>query len=238
MSSELGPDWKSNFSGFNPIPIAAASIGQVHSATLASNGMPLAIKIQFPTVAESITSDLYNLSTLLTASALLPKGLFLGSTVKATKAELEDECDYVREAECARRFRKELEGDERFEVMRIVDSLSTQKVLVMERMDGVPLVQAENWPQELRNEVRCNDSNPLIVLKKQRQIASSILSLCLRELFHFRFMQTDPNWTNFLYNKPTGKVGISHICALRGSRVIDSTDRFRSIARVFEGVYG
>lgn len=155
MTIELGPDWKSKFVDFNPIPIAAASIGQVHSATLASSGMPVAIKIQFPAVAESITSDLNNISLLLTASALLPKGLFLDSTLKATKAEFEDECDYIREAECARRFRKELEGDERFEVMRIVDELSTKKVLTMERMDGVPIVQAENWPQELRNEVGC-----------------------------------------------------------------------------------
>jgi aarF domain-containing kinase len=80
MSSELGPDWRSDFSEFDLIPIAAASIGQVHSATLASNGMPLAIKVQFPAVAESITFDLNNLSMLLTASALLPKGLFLDST--------------------------------------------------------------------------------------------------------------------------------------------------------------
>jgi aarF domain-containing kinase len=153
MASELGPDWKSHFTDFNPIPIAAASIGQVHSATLASTGMPVAIKIQFPAVAESITSDLNNLSMLLTASALLPKGLFLDSTLKATKEELEDECNYIREKECAQRFAQELEGDERFQVMRVVHELSTSKVLVMERMTGVPIVRAESWPQELRDEV-------------------------------------------------------------------------------------
>ncbi|CAG7848324.1 Protein ABC1 homolog, mitochondrial Flags: Precursor [Serendipita indica DSM 11827] len=198
MATELGADWRSHFSEFNPVPIAAASIGQVHAATLASNGMPLAIKIQFPAVAESITSDLNNLSMLLTASSLLPKGLFLENTLKATKAELEDECDYRREAECARRFRQELQGDERFEVMQILDDLSTGKVLVMERMTGVPIVRAENWPQELRNE-----------------IASGILSLCLRELFHFRFMQTDPNWTNFLYNTNNGKIQLIDFGASR-----------------------
>jgi aarF domain-containing kinase len=153
MASELGPEWKSKFSEFNPIPTAAASIGQVHAATLAADGMPVAVKVQFPAVAESITSDLNNLSMLLAASSLLPKGLFLDSTLKATKAELEDECDYRREAECARRFRRELDGDERFQTMRIVDELSTGKVLVMERMTGVPIIQAENWPQEVRNEV-------------------------------------------------------------------------------------
>jgi len=153
MTSELGEDWKSKFSEFNPIPIAAASIGQVHAAALASNGMPVAVKVQFPAVAESISSDLSNLSMLLAASSLLPKGLFLESTLKVAKAELEDECDYKREAECARRFRRELNGDERFEVTRIVDELSTSKVLVMERMTGIPIALAENWPQEIRNEV-------------------------------------------------------------------------------------
>ncbi|KAG8846379.1 hypothetical protein FRB91_000868 [Serendipita sp. 411] len=198
MVAELGPEWRGHFSEFNPIPIAAASIGQVHAAKLASNGMPVAVKIQFPAVAESITSDLNNISLLLTASALLPKGLFLDSTLKATRAELEDECNYKREAECARRFRRELEGDERFEVMRIVDELSTEKVLTMERMMGVPIVLAEKWPQELRDE-----------------IATNIFSLCLRELFHFRFMQTDPNWTNFLYNTDTGKIQLIDFGASR-----------------------
>ncbi|KAG8834896.1 hypothetical protein FRC17_006443 [Serendipita sp. 399] len=152
MAAELGSEWKTHFSEFNPIPIAAASIGQVHAAKLASNGMPVAVKVQFPAVAESIASDLNNISMLLTASALLPKGLFLDSTLKATKAELEDECNYTREADCARRFRQELEGDDRFEVMQIIDGLSTEKVLTMERMMGVPIVTAEHWPQELRDE--------------------------------------------------------------------------------------
>jgi aarF domain-containing kinase len=86
MSSELGPDQRSNFSEFNPIVIAAASIGQDHSATLASNKMLLAIKVQHHGQP----------SMLLTASTLLPKGFSLDSTLEATKAELEDECDYVR----------------------------------------------------------------------------------------------------------------------------------------------
>jgi aarF domain-containing kinase len=153
MSTELGPTWRSHFSSFNPIPIASASIGQVHAGVLASNGMPVAVKVQFPGIKESIDSDLNNLSMLLAASALLPKGLFLDSTIKATKAELADECDYLREAECARRFRKELEGDDRFEVMKVVGDLCTGKVLTMEHMKGVPVAQAEGWPQDVRDRV-------------------------------------------------------------------------------------
>jgi aarF domain-containing kinase len=154
MSTELGPTWRSHFSSFNPIPIASASIGQVHAGVLASNGMPVAVKVQFPGVKESIDSDLNNLSLVLAASALLPKGLFLESTIKAIKVELADECDYLREADCARRFRKELEGDDRFEVMRVVGELCTSKVLTMERMSGVPVVQAEGWSQDVRDRVR------------------------------------------------------------------------------------
>ena len=153
MSSELGPTWRSHFSSFNSIPIASASIGQVHAGVLASNGMPVAIKVQFPGIKESIDSDLDNLSLLLAASALLPKGLFLDSTIKATKVELADECDYLREAECAKRFRKELEGDDRFEVMKVVEELCTSKVLAMEHMKGEPVVQAERWSQDVRNRV-------------------------------------------------------------------------------------
>ena len=115
--------------------------------------MPVAVKVQFPGVKDSIDSDLNNLSLLLAASALLPKGLFLDSTIKATKVELADECDYLREAECARRFRKELEGDDRFEVMKVVGDLSTSKVLTMEHMKGVPVAQAERWPQDVRDRV-------------------------------------------------------------------------------------
>lgn len=153
MSSELGPTWRSQFSSFNSIPIASASIGQVHAGVLASNGMPVAVKVQFPGVKESIDSDLDNLSLLLVASALLPKGLFLENTIKATKVELADECDYIREAECAKRFQKELEGDDRFEVMKVVEELCTSKVLTMQHMKGEPVVQAERWSQDVRNRV-------------------------------------------------------------------------------------
>lgn len=47
---------------------------------------------------------------------------------------------------------------------------------------------------------RIQETSPL-------QISFNILQLCLRELFEFRFMQTDPNWANFFYNSETNKVG-------------------------------
>ncbi|CAG8660633.1 4237_t:CDS:2, partial [Scutellospora calospora] len=65
MLTELGQNWRENFSYFDSTPIAAASIGQVHGAELASTKMKLAIKIQYPGIVASIDSDLNNLRTLV-----------------------------------------------------------------------------------------------------------------------------------------------------------------------------
>ncbi|KAG1463274.1 hypothetical protein G6F46_002325 [Rhizopus delemar] len=184
MSSELGSDWKTYFKEFDPIPIAAASIGQVHAATLSSNNQPVVIKIQYPGVAESIDSDLSNLKALVTFSNLLPRGLYLDNTIKVTKEELSWECDYEREADNGIRFKKLLEGDDRYKVPTVYKDLSTKRVLVSERLYGKVLSRATEESQELRN-----------------QLGERLLRLCLREVFSFRFMQTDPNWSNFFYNQ-------------------------------------
>jgi aarF domain-containing kinase len=153
MKEQLGSEWRANFSSFDPVPIAAASIGQVHAATLASTGMPLAIKIQYPGIVESIDSDLNNLKTLVTFSNLLPKGLYLDNTIRVTKQELAWECDYDREADNAIRFKTLLSGDERYKVPAVVKDLSTRMVLICERLRGQVLSKALNEPQDLKNKV-------------------------------------------------------------------------------------
>ena len=158
MKEQLGSEWRTNFSSFDPIPIAAASIGQVHAATLASTGMELAIKIQYPGISESIDSDLNNLKTLVTFSNLLPKGLYLDNTIRVTKQELAWECDYVREADNAIRFKTLLNGDDRYKVPSVVKDLSTRMVLVSERLRGQVLSKALTEQQELKNKVRDSKS--------------------------------------------------------------------------------
>ncbi|KZT58150.1 ABC1-domain-containing protein [Calocera cornea HHB12733] len=186
MKAELGTDWRTAFVHFDPIPIASASIGQVHRARLADGDLDVAVKIQFPNVAQSITSDLSNLSLLLATSSLLPRGLFLNNTIKAMQQELTDECDYEREAHYMQVFADKLQGDDDFSVPKVVSKLTTKRVLVMDWMQGVPLTRAAHFDQATKNE-----------------IASRVLRLCLRELFDFSMMQTDPNWTNFMWNSRT-----------------------------------
>lgn len=184
LVTNLGSEWRDLFEEFEEKPIAAASIGQVHRATLKKNGAKVAVKIQFPGVAESINSDLDNLGILLAATKLLPKGLYLNKTIDNARTELGWECDYDREAKCAERYRSLLATeDDVFSVPKIYPEACGKQVLTMEFMDGVGVTRIKSFTQEQRD-----------------WIGTQILRLCLREITEFRFMQTDPNWTNFLYN--------------------------------------
>ena len=143
MKASYGSSWLASFESFDRIPFAAASIGQVHNAILAAGVSPtgkpepVAVKIQFPNIADSIESDLGYVKMLLTAGSILPKGLFLDRTIQVMKSELHDECDYEREASFLRKFGSSdfLGGDHRFKVPWVWDG-STKSVLVMERVDG------------------------------------------------------------------------------------------------------
>lgn len=119
--------------------------------------MPLAVKVQFPGVRDSISSDLTNLKWLLMASAILPKGLYLENTLKVMRRELDEECDYPREAECGTRMRnliaeKGLGGV--FQCPRVVQELCGDMVLTTEMMEGEPLSKAIHYDQATRDQVR------------------------------------------------------------------------------------
>jgi aarF domain-containing kinase len=205
LSSNLGDDWRDLFESFEDVPIAAASIGQVHKAVLKSNGQAVAVKVQYPGVANSIDSDLSNLSILLTASRLLPKGLYLDKTIANARTELGWECDYTREAECQTRFRDLLQDDtEAFTVPKVFPEACGPTVLTAELMHGVGVTKLKTLSQEQRD-----------------WIGTQILRLCLREIVEFKFMQTDPNWTNFLYNAPAHKIELLDFGASR-----DYPDKF------------
>jgi aarF domain-containing kinase len=170
MTAELGAAWRSRFASFDSTPFASASIGQVHCATLAPHVAPelpfrdVAVKVQFPNIKSSIHSDLKSLSMLLYTSRLLPRGLFLDKTLAAMEEELEDECDYIREADAAKKFQEGLEGDDRFTVMRVVDQLCTKNVLTMERLDGVPIIRVLELSQQKRDQVRLGTLDELPIV--------------------------------------------------------------------------
>eukprot|EP01025_Chloroclados_australasicus_P013848 TRINITY_DN16479_c0_g1_i2.p1 TRINITY_DN16479_c0_g1~~TRINITY_DN16479_c0_g1_i2.p1 ORF type:complete len:610 (-),score=75.57 TRINITY_DN16479_c0_g1_i2:42-1745(-) len=187
MVQDLGPDWLEKFADFEFKPIAAASIGQVHRGTL-HDGRTVAIKVQYPGVAQSINSDVDNLMRLIRVADILPKGLYVQNAVKVAKRELGVECDYENEMKCQQRFKELIYNDEvckkYFHVPEVIPELCTKRVLTTEFVPGVAIDKVRDEPQHVRNAV-----------------GTRLLKLTLQELFEWRFMQTDPNWGNFLYDR-------------------------------------
>jgi len=197
MQEQLGHSWRDRFRKFDIKPFAAASIGQVHYAEL-HDGTAVAVKVQYPGVAKSIDSDINNLISLVSVLAILPKGLFLDNIAKHMRQELREECDYAREANCGQKMKQILSGYSEYYVPTVYPDNSSDQVLVAELISGLTIDNCVSLPQNTRN-----------------FIAESILKLVLRELFLHRFMQTDPNWANFLYNPDTEKIGLLDFGATR-----------------------
>lgn len=188
MSSQLGPDWRSKIHQFEEKPFAAASIGQVHLAVLHS-GQEVAIKVQYPGVAKGINSDIDNLVGVLKVWNMFPKGMFIDNIVEVAKKELAWEVDYIREAECTKKFKQLLAPYPEYYVPSVIDELCAQEVITTELIDGMPLDKLFDAHYQVRYD-----------------IAYKIMQLCLREMFILRCMQTDPNWANFFYNTNTKQV--------------------------------
>jgi aarF domain-containing kinase len=192
LRSELGDGWRSQLVSFEPTPIASASIGQVHRAVL-EDGRTVAIKVQYPGVADSIRSDLWSMKQLIYYTGLVPPGLFLDRILEVAQRELLQECDYVNEATATRRFKRLMAPYPEFAVPAVVQSLSSQRVLTTEWMEGLSIDRA---------------AKGTMTSAERDRVGSRLLWLSLTELFTFRFMQTDPNWSNFLYAPRTRQLSL------------------------------
>ena len=183
ISREYGEDWRSRFREFGEEPFASASIGQVHRA-VTTDGRELALKIQFPGVAKSIDSDVDNLAGILKMARLLPANLDLKPQLAEVKRQLRAETDYLREARNIKRYANYVADDDSYVVPAVHDDFTTDHVLALDFVDARAL--SELWtgvyPQKRRN-----------------QVATSLQRLVLREIFEFGFMQSDPNYGNYLF---------------------------------------
>ena len=197
LDSEWGPDWRRRFARFNAIPIAAASIGQVHRATL-PDGRELAIKVQYPGVRESIDSDVDNVATLLRVSGVLPRELDLAPLLTEAKRQLHEEADYEREATQMTRFADWLDGHADYVVPRPLPELTTARVLAMDFIDGIPIEALADAPQEQRDAAM-----------------RDLMALVLREMFEFGAMQTDPNFANYRFQPDAGRLVLLDFGAAR-----------------------
>ena len=191
LNQNWGDGWLRNFKHFEVRPFAAASIGQVHKATLKS-GEIVAIKVQFPGVRQSIDNDLSSLKFIMKTSGMLPAKFPLDYYINQCGDLLKRETDYELEATNIRRFSEFLRSNGKINVPKVYNELSTQEILTMSFFEGRELSSKIAYDQSSINE-----------------ISLSLLELLLNEIFTFKLVQTDPNLANFLLSE-----GDNSLCIL------------------------
>lgn len=191
LNQNWGDGWLRNFKHFEVRPFAAASIGQVHKATLKSGEM-VAIKVQFPGVRQSIDNDLSSLKFIMKTSGMLPAKFPLDYYINQCGDLLKRETDYELEAKNIRRFSEFLRSNDKLNVPKVYHQLSTQETLTMSFFEGRELSSKMAYDQSSINE-----------------ISLSLLELLLNEIFTFKLVQTDPNLANFLLSE-----GDNSLCIL------------------------
>jgi predicted unusual protein kinase regulating ubiquinone biosynthesis (AarF/ABC1/UbiB family) len=158
LERELGCRAESVFAEFEWGPLAAASIGQVHAAQL-HDGRAVAVKIQYPGVADSIRADLKNTELLATFLSLIMGGMSprklsfdLRGASREMSVRITEELDYRLEAANQAEFAEHYRGHPFIHVPEVVDELCTDRVLTQELVRGLSWSDAVSAPQELRDQ--------------------------------------------------------------------------------------
>ena len=140
------------FASFEEEPIAAASIGQVHRATL-DDGRTVAVKVQYPGIAEAIHADMQNLRLGLKLLSVIAPGIDTGPIAEEIRERISQELDYELEASNQRAMARAYRGHPFIVVPDVVTDLCRERVLTSEYIDGHRFSEAREWPQEERNRI-------------------------------------------------------------------------------------
>lgn len=217
LEQAWGPDWTEHFQKFHFTPIAAASIGQVHEAWL-KDGRHVAVKLQYPNIAQSINSDVDNAASLFSWLRLLPEDVDVTTLLEQAKTQLHAEADYVREAKHLRNYAELLGGDMRFKVPELIDALCTREVLVMEFLPGESIEQIAVASHDLR-----------------QRTAEHLIDLAFREIFSWGVVQTDPNYANYLFDHDSARVQLIDFGATRNYAAQEKQNLLGLLAACVDG---
>lgn len=138
------------FAHLEPVPIAAASIGQVHRGRLA-DGTAVAVKVQYPDVAAAVRADLANLSLLVPSLRLLAPRLDARQVALELRQRVLEELDYLAEARHQAAFAARFERHPFISVPRVVASHSAAEVLTSEYVEGLRFQEALGGGEEARS---------------------------------------------------------------------------------------
>ena len=155
MRAELGPGWQGNFAEFGKEAAHAASLGQVHKATL-NDGREVACKLQYPDMSSAVESDVAQLRTLMGLFNRIDGSIDPSDMLVEIGDRLREELDYEREAAHMKLYGLMHAGSERVTIPEPIDPLSTSRLLTMTWHEGQKLTDFEDAPQDVRNQIAQN----------------------------------------------------------------------------------
>ncbi len=198
MQGELGPDWQKHFSAFGQEAAAAASLGQVHRATL-QDGREVACKLQYPDMPSTVEADLRQLKLAMAVYHRMDGAIQHEDIYAELSERLREELDYTREAAQARLYGIMLADVPQVHVPVPVAEFSTKRLLTMTWLDGRPLMRRleEDPPQEERN-----------------AIAEALFRAWYVPFYRYGVIHGDPHLGNYQV-RPDGSVNLLDFGAIR-----------------------
>lgn len=152
IEGEYGEKIEDVFESFDPVPIAAASIGQVYKAHL-HDGRAVAVKVQYPGVATAVRADMQNLTVILRLMKRVAPGLDAKALGTEIRERIEEELDYELEASNQRRLARIFRGHPFIVVPEVVTDLSREKVVVSEFVEGRGFEEMKQLGQDERDRI-------------------------------------------------------------------------------------
>jgi predicted unusual protein kinase regulating ubiquinone biosynthesis (AarF/ABC1/UbiB family) len=159
---------------------AAASIGQVHCATLTS-GKRVAVKIQYPGVAEALEADLQNMGTIVRLAKAIAPGLDPKAIAEELRERVLEELDYEYEAQNQRDFARAYRGHPFIYVPAVFSRCSRRRVLVTEYVEGMGFEEVKQLPQEERD-----------------RFGEIVFRFCFGSIYHLQHFNADPHPGNYV----------------------------------------
>jgi predicted unusual protein kinase regulating ubiquinone biosynthesis (AarF/ABC1/UbiB family) len=150
VEQDLGERLRDAFADFSEEPIAAASIGQVHRATL-HDGRDVAVKVQYPGVREAVAADLKNLGLALKLLARISPGLDTKEIAEEVRLRITDELDYEMEAANHRAIAREYRGHPFIVVPDVITDFTRERMIVTEFVDGRRFEEVRGLPDAERD---------------------------------------------------------------------------------------
>lgn len=194
IESELGRPPEQVFARFDPTPLAAASIGQAHAASL-FDGTEVVVKVRRPGVVEQVEQDLeifLNLAAAASRRWELAEEYDLVGLAQEFAQTLRAELDYLREGRNAERFAQNFAGNPRVHIPRVFWEYTTSRVLTLERIHGIKI-----------NDVAALDAAGV----ERTALAERAARILLQMVFEDGFFHADPHPGNF-FVEPGGRIGL------------------------------